>query len=27
MVSVPVQKNEDLKPGILNSFNKKAGYK
>jgi predicted RNA binding protein YcfA (HicA-like mRNA interferase family) len=27
ILSVPVHKNEDLKPGILNSFNKKAGYK
>ena len=27
ILSVPVHKNEDLKPGILNSLNKKAGYK
>jgi len=26
-LSVPVHKNEDLKPGILNTLNKKAGYK
>ena len=26
-LSVPVHKNEDLKPGILNDLNKKAGYK
>ena len=26
-LSVPVHKNEDLKPGILNNLNKKAGYK
>lgn len=26
-LSVPVHNNEDLKPGILNSLNKKAGYK
>jgi predicted RNA binding protein YcfA (HicA-like mRNA interferase family) len=25
-LSVPVHKNEDLKPGILNFLNKKAGY-
>jgi len=25
-LSVPVHKNEDLKPGILNMLNKKAGY-
>ncbi|MDR3171387.1 MAG: type II toxin-antitoxin system HicA family toxin [Treponema sp.] len=26
-ISVPIHKNEDLKPGILNSLLKKAGYK
>ena len=26
-LSVPVHKNEDLKPGIFNELNKKAGYK
>ena len=26
-LSIPVHKNEDLKPGILNSLNKRAGYK
>ena len=26
-LSVPVHKNEDLKPGIFNDLNKKAGYK
>ena len=26
-LSVPVHRNEDLKPGILNFLNKKAGYK
>jgi predicted RNA binding protein YcfA (HicA-like mRNA interferase family) len=26
-LSVPVHKNEGLKPGILNSLNKNAGYK
>jgi len=26
-LSVPVHGNEDLKPGILNDLNKKAGYK
>ena len=26
-LSVPVHRNEDLKPGILNNLNKKAGYK
>jgi predicted RNA binding protein YcfA (HicA-like mRNA interferase family) len=26
-LSVPVHGNEDLKPGILNSLLKKAGYK
>ncbi|MDR3335078.1 MAG: type II toxin-antitoxin system HicA family toxin [Treponema sp.] len=26
-ISMPVHKNEDLKPGILNSLPKKAGYK
>ena len=26
-LSVPVHKNEDLKPGILGDLNKKAGYK
>ena len=26
-LSVPVHGNEDLKPGILNNLNKKAGYK
>jgi len=26
-LSVPVHKNDDLKPGILNFLNKKAGYK
>ena len=25
-LSVPVHRNEDLKPGILNDLNKKAGY-
>jgi predicted RNA binding protein YcfA (HicA-like mRNA interferase family) len=25
-LSMPVHKNEDLKPGILNFLNKKAGY-
>ena len=27
VLSVPVHKNDDLKPGILNDLNKKAGYK
>jgi len=26
-LSVPVHKNDNLKPGILNELNKKAGYK
>ena len=26
-LSIPVHANADLKPGILNSLNKKAGYK
>ena len=26
-LSVPVHRNDDLKPGILNELNKKAGYK
>ena len=26
-LSVPVHGNEDLKPGLLNFLNKKAGYK
>jgi len=26
-LSVPVHKNEDLKPGLLNFLEKKAGYK
>ena len=26
-ISVPVHRNEDLKPGLLNFLNKKAGYK
>ena len=26
-ISVPVHGNEDLKPGIQNDLNKKAGYK
>ena len=26
-ISVPVHSNEDLKTGILNALNKKAGYK
>jgi len=26
-LSVPVHGNEDLKPGMLNALNKKAGYK
>ena len=26
-LSVPVHGNEDLKPGIFNDLNKKAGYK
>ena len=26
-LSVPVHGNEDLKPGLLNDLNKKAGYK
>ena len=26
VLSVPVHKNEDLKPGMLNSLYKKAGY-
>ena len=27
ILSVPVHGNTDLKPGLLNSLNKKAGYK
>ena len=26
-LSIPVHKNEDLKPGIYNDLSKKAGYK